>query len=245
MASLSFYIPGFYEEASIEVIKSIRKFYPENTIVISSDSGPNYYDVSKEYNCNFQYYDYHIGYSVKPYGLTKYKALEFLKRFYVACLLSKETHIMCAEDDITLLGKVHIEDSWELYAHPVTNWVPEFLLDFCKQVSGVYPSRPYYGAGGGTIFKVDTFIQNYFFIVNIFEQHYEEIQKHYPTFGYYDCFLTIFYFLCGKEYVINNGIFEIKPFNKNFDLSTVDSAKYPIVHLYKNHYPKDYGGFLW
>jgi hypothetical protein len=245
MASLSFYIPGFYEDASKEVIKSIRKFYPDNTIVVSSDSGPNYYDVAKEYKCDFQYYDYHMGYSVKPYGLTKEKAFHFLKRFYIACLLSKETHIMCAEDDVCLINKVHVEDDWEIYAHDTTNYVPEFVLDLCKQVSGVYPSRPYYGAGGGTIFKVSTFLENYHKIIHIFDQVYEQIQQHYPTFGYYDCFLTIFYFMCGKKYTVNPGIFEIKPFNKNFDVSTVDKEKYPIVHLFKNYYPKDYGGFLW
>jgi hypothetical protein len=245
MASLSFYIPGFYGEASVEVIKSIRRFYPNSSINISSDSGPNYYDASKEYNCNFQYYDTHIGYPVKPYGFSKEQALEFLKRFYIACLLSKETHIMCAEDDIAIIDEIPLEDDYEIYAHNTPNYVPQFVLDLCGQVSGVYPSRPYYGAGGGTIFKVSSFIENYFKIVHIFEQVYDQIRPNYPPFGYYDCFLTIFYYMSGKKYTINHGIYEIKPYKRDFDLTTLDSKKYPIVHLYKKHYPKEYGGFLW
>lgn len=237
MASLGFYIPGFYENASVEVIKNIRKFYPDSSIIISSDAGPDYYNVSKQYDCQFQYYNNNLGYPEMPHGYKKDKALEWLKRFYVACLLCKETHIMCAEDDIAIVNTIHLKDDWEIYAHGTTNFVHPAVLKLCEDFSGVAPSRPYYGAGGGSIYKVDTFIQNYHRIVNLFEQVFDQIMPHYPTFGWYDCYMTIYYFLCGKEYVINPGIFEIKPLNKNFDLASVDKEKYQIVHLYKNFYP--------
>jgi hypothetical protein len=57
--------------------------------------------------------------------------------------------------------------------------------------------------------------------------------------------MTIVYYLCGKEYTVNKGIFEIKPLNKNFDLNSLDKEKYSIVHLYKNYYPDSYKEFGW
>ena len=189
MASLGFYIPGFYERASEEVVKNIRKFYPESSIIISSDGGPDYYNIAKKYDCQFQYYNHNLGYPEMPHGYRKEKALEWLKRFYVACLLCKETHIMCAEDDVAIIDNIYIEDSWEIYAHGTTNYVPAELLDFCFKVSGKVPSRPYYGAGGGTIYKKETIIQNYHKVYSIFENIFDDVQKHYPTFGWYDCYM--------------------------------------------------------
>jgi len=239
MNELSFYIPGFFEDASVECIKNIRKFYPDSSIIISSDAGPDYCAVAKEYNCQFQYYPENLGYPEMPHGYRKDKALKWLERFYVACVLSKGTHIMCAEDDVAIIGKINIPDDCEIFAHNTpNNYVPEFIFEYCKRISGVDPKTRYYGAGGGTIYKIDTFIKCYPKLVEIFEHDFEAIQDNYPTFGWYDCFMTIVYFMCGKPYTINDGIFEIKPLNKNFDLSTVDAEKYPIVHLYKNHYPK-------
>ena len=239
MSELSFYIPGFFEDASVECIKNIRKFYPDSSIIISSDAGPDYYSAAKEYDCQFQYYTENLGYPEMPHGYRKDKALNWMQRFYVACLLAKGTHIMCAEDDVAIIGKITIPDDCEIFAHNTpTNYVPDFVFDLCKQVSGIEPLTRYYGAGGGTIYKIDTFVNNYLQIVEIFEQVFDQIQEHYPTFGWYDCFMTIVYFLCGKPYTVNNGIYEIKPLNKKFDLSIVDADKYPIVHLYKNYYPK-------
>ena len=239
MNELSFYIPGFFENASVQCIKNIRKFYPDSSIIISSDAGPDYYNISKEYNCQFQYYPNNLGYPVMPYGYKKDKALEWMNRFYVACILAKGTHIMCAEDDVAIIGKIEIPDDCEIFAHNTpNNYVPDFVFDLCRQVSGVEPKTRHYGAGGGTIFKIDTYVNNYMQIVKLFDEVFDQILEHYPTFGWYDCFMTIVYFLCGKPYTINNGIFEIKPLNKNFDLTIVDAEKYPIVHLYKNYYPK-------
>ena len=98
MNELSFYIPGFFENASVECIKNIRKFYPDSSIIISSDDGPDYYEIAKKYNCQFQYYPDNLGYPEMPHGYKKEKALRWMERFYVACVLSKGTHIMCAED---------------------------------------------------------------------------------------------------------------------------------------------------
>ena len=245
MASLGFFLPAYYPKASEEVIKNIRSFYPDSTFVVASDAGPNHCELSREYNVHFQYYPKNLGASIMPHGYKKEAVMEWLRRFYIACLLTKETHIFWAEDDIALLRQIEVKDEWEIYAHDTTNYVPEGLLKFCEEVSGKYPSRPFYGAGGGTIYKVSTYIENYFKIVSIFDQIFEQVQEQYPTFGWYDCFMTIVYFMCGKEYTVNPGIFEIKPMNKNFDLESLDKSKYSIVHLYKNHYPDEYKEFTW
>lgn len=245
MASLGFFLPAFYEKASAEVIKNIRSFYPDSTFVVASDDGPNHCDLSKKYNCHFHYYPENLGPAIMPHGYKKRQALEWMRRFYLACLITKETHIMWAEDDVALLKKVDIKDEYEIYGHNTTNYVPEYVLDLCKHVSGKFPSHIYYGAGGATIYKVSTYVENYFKLVNIFEQVFDPIQLNYPTIGWYDCFMTICYYLCGKDFTINNEIFEIKPMNKSFDLSTLDKEKYSIVHLYKNHYPDDFIKFGW
>ena len=124
MSELSFYIPGFFEDASVECIKNIRKFYPDSSIIISSDAGPDYYSAAKEYDCQFQYYTENLGYPEMPHGYRKDKALNWMQRFYVACLLAKGTHIMCAEDDVAIIGKITIPDDCEIFAHNTpTNYV--------------------------------------------------------------------------------------------------------------------------
>lgn len=240
MAELSFYIPGFYESASVEVIKSIRRFYPHSSIIISSDAGPDYYNIAKEFNCQFVYFPDNLGYPEMPHGYKLDKALDWLKRLYTACVMSKGTHIMIAEDDVSIINKITIEDHWEIIAHDTTNYVPEFVLDLCYQYSGIRPSRPYYGAGGGTILKIDTIINNYENIVKLFKVVFPQIQSVYPTIGWYDCYITLFYFLCGKEYTVNKELYEIKGVHYDFDLESLDKTKYSVVHYYKNFYPKKF-----
>ena len=90
----------------------------------------------------------------------------------------------------------------------------------------------WYGSGGGSIFKVETFVENYDRIISIFE---EELPKAIETeininMGWVDNFMTLYYLLCGKSQTPNPCLTEVTT-NPNWD-----SPQYSIVHQYKEFY---------
>jgi hypothetical protein len=145
---------------------------------------------------------------------------------------------MMVEDDVVLIDKVTLEDHWEIAGHDIVggNFIPDPLINFCQEFSGILPKTKSYGSGGGTIFKVQTVLENYGKVYHFFENNLDNIQNNlYPTLGWLDCFTTYFFFLSGKDYTGNKKMYNIFPVSKTFDLETL-KGKYEIVHGYKNYY---------
>jgi hypothetical protein len=241
--SIGFFHTVFDNKKATEYsIKTIRQFHPDSFYMISGDAGSDHYDLCKQYNINYYQSQKRLGYPTQPYGFRKEGIIEWLSRFYIACIKTDTTHLMMVEDDVVLVKPVTVEDHWEVSGHEWRggNTFPPEFIRILENVSGKYPHVQGYGAGGGSIFKVSTFIQNYFQVVNFLNQYGDMIQDQiYPTMGWIDCFMTYYYMMAGKEYTINPHLYSI-PLNppelrRNYDLNNTPENK-EIIHDFKNYY---------
>jgi hypothetical protein len=239
MATIGFFnCVSTQPRATEESVKSIRQFHPDTFFMIACDAGPDYYDLCKKYNIEYYHSQTNLSYPVQPFGYRKEKILEWLSRFYIACVKTNTTHLMMVEDDVVLVKPVTVEDDWEVAAHDTTkdNKFPDQFNEIIERFSGVKPHVTGYGAGGGAIFKVSTFLENYWQITEFIRNNADYIQDNiYPTMGWMDCYMTYFYLLSGKKYTNNPHLFNIWPTDKNFDLTTVPE-EIQIVHNYKKYY---------
>ncbi|MEI8285851.1 MAG: hypothetical protein WCG15_00990 [Actinomycetes bacterium] len=239
MAKLAFFSFVYNNKRATEhSLQSIRQYHPDAYYMLIGDGGVDHTDLAKKYNCDFLYCNDNLGYPESTYGYRKEGVLEWLKRFYIACVKCNSTHILIAEDDIVLIDRVTVEDHWELAAHDIKvgNQIPQQLIDFCEEFSGVKPKTNFYGSGGGAIFNVHTVLEHFGKIYHFFENNLDNIQNNlYPTMGWLDCFTTYFFYLAGKDYTGNPNLYNIYPPSRDFDLETL-KGKYQIIHGYKNYY---------
>jgi hypothetical protein len=232
------------KKATEESLKNLREIYPEAYIMLVCDACESYMDLCETYNCEYLHSNIKCGYPTQPYGYSMENVLEWMSRFYIAALRCKSDYIMMFEDDILLTKKITIDPNWEVagpYVDESTlkpdSRLPKQLLDFCYLFSGKYPNVDYYAAGGGAIFKVSTFIEYYPQIVKFFNTSGRILQNHvYPTLGWIDCFMTIFYFLAGKDWSYNTKLTSL------YNVTDWDRAvnelkdEFEIIAHYKKYY---------
>lgn len=244
MSSISFVLFGSNKITAADfTLDSIRKYHPDNYCMIISDNGENYYNLSKKYDAEFFLTESKIGYPQQPYGWKRDAIIDFLERFYIACFRCKTSHIMYVEEDVVLLNKVNVEDDLEISGFKTCwpdgrrfeNGFPDEFLKIIQDFSGVYPNVTSYGAQGGTIMKVDTFLDNFHRIKDFIHNNIDHIQENiYPTAGWLDCFLTWYYLLCGKKYTFNPLALEV-----NSDFIPNKAPNWAVLaHGYKWFYDK-------
>jgi len=238
---------GFYSyvydkpNATRACLESIRNIYPDHPIVISCDNGHDFTDLCKEKKIIYHHYKNRIGYPSTDAGYNKTQLIEWLDRMYRAVNLLNTDFFMMVEDDIKILKAVTLKAEWEcvgqlrMYEGQVPPMPPEFL-NIIHTFSGVIPAHNYYTTGGGSIFKTDTFLKNYFHVRHFLMQNFDYIQQNiYKTIGWMDCMMTVFYLLCGKPLTENDKLYNNFPIVKPFDVSTLPNH-IEIVHLFKDHY---------
>lgn len=243
MASIGFFSYVYDQQKATQFsMETIRKYHPDSFFLVACDAGSDHYDLCKRYNAHYYHSQTRLGYFIQPFGYRKEKIIEWLSRFYIACVKTDTTHLMVVEDDVVLCKPVTVEDHWEVAGHEWRggNTFPPAFIDILQKFSGKYPHVQGYGAGGGSIFKVKTFLENYFWIIDFLKNNADFIQDNiYPTIGWMDCFMTYFYMLCGKEYTVNPHLYSV-PLNppdlrRTYDLNSAP-PHIQIVHDYKNYY---------
>jgi len=246
MASLGFVMTSSNQPLSGEVtLKQMRKHYPDSYCMILGVGNTDYFNLSKKYNTDYFESKNKLGYPKEPYGWRKKDILEFLEKFYIAFLRTNTTHMMYLEEDVLVLKNIILNDSIEIAGYKTCypdgsrfpNGFPDQFTKMIKDFSGVTPNINGYGAGGGTVMKVDTFLENYPKIKKFIEENIDYIQdKIYPTAGWIDCFLTWYYLLCGKKYTFNPLFQEV---DNNF---TIENAPpwLEVATGCKIHYGSNY-----
>lgn len=228
-----------YRPATLNVFASVRKFYPNSPIFISVE-GDNYDDCQAwDRNIEWLYNNTKLGYP--PY--TKDKVLEWLKRMYIGMLKLGTDHVMMVEDDMLVIDIIQYSKNIECFGHNITigNYIHKSLLHEIETFSKhpVYEFTQY-GAGGGSIFKCSTFIDNYARVTNYIDKNWDWIETIYwPECGYMDAFLTIFYLLCGKEYSKNPRMINLWPADYTStpeELIATYGGDIDIIHNYKRFY---------
>lgn len=242
MSDISFFhIASVYTRSTEQVVGNIRKYHSNNFYYLCVDGVGDYEYLAETYRTSYRNYSISIGGPKADYGFRLYGTLEFLNRFRDACLKCNTNHMMMVEDDVWLIKPVTVEKEWEMACHNIKigNIIPDFIHDMIESYSGVKPTFKQYGAGGGSIFNVQTFLDNYDGIIQWFKINFEQIQSVYPTIGYIDCFMVVFYLLCGKSYTVNPHLTDTHNHKPGFDYETFISnqpEQIQIINNYKKYY---------
>lgn len=219
--------------ASEEAIKSFRNYHTKEPYIIVSDGGVNYNEIAKKYNCDLIYSPIHIGYP--PYN--KDYLAEYFNRFFVVCARVRTSHLILMEDDIHVANEINFLADWEIagYNGDHNEKYHPALLKFAYDSSGVAPEQNWYGGGGGSIFKVDTYLKTYFNFINFYLNNFEYIKNNFQNIaGWPDFATTLLYLAAGKKYTINPRLHEIK--DRNFDEIYSLKEQFDIFHHYKRYY---------
>jgi hypothetical protein len=227
--------------------------------MVMNDAGTNYYDLCKKYNLEYYHSQIRMGYPSEPYGYPMETVLEFWERFYIACLRTDTTHLMYLEEDIKILKPITVPDDVEVYGFDTcwpngdkfTNGFPDEFIKIITDFSGVVPNVNGYGAEGGTIYKVDTFLNNFFKIKEWMHKNYNYIRNNvYPKMGWQDSYGTYFYLLSGKPFTVNPNIKNVFDPEGTKEFDYYGHYEYPrryavtkgipdhveVLHHYKKYY---------
>lgn len=208
--------PG-QKKAGEELIKNIREFYPNSYYIFLGDGGDDRYDMCKQYNVEYYQSQRQLGYPQEPYGYKLETVLEFWERMYIACFRANTTHLVYLEDDVKLLKPLTFPDV-DVYGFDTAfangerfpNGFTDEFISIIEKYSGVKPNVNGYGAPGGTIFKVKTFLDNYNHIKEWAEKNFTYIQYNvYDKMGWHDSFNTYYFLLAGKKYVKNPNVVNV------------------------------------
>lgn len=247
MSNISFFHIGSNKRTATEnVVNNIIQFYKPEVYLLGSDNALSFADFAIQKKINYVYYNKKLGGPQQPYGYEIDSVLEFLDRFREACYLSYSVnrieHIMMAEDDVWLLKPVTVNPNWQMACHNITvgNELPPSLLDEIEQFSGKRPKNIHYGGGGGSIYNAKTFLEYYDDVTHWFRINGDRIIKEeYATFGWIDCFMVVYYYLCGKEYSINPHLTDTHNHAPGFDYDSFVANQPPeieIINNYKRYY---------
>jgi hypothetical protein len=187
--------------ATGHIVSNIRKYYPNAYYFLGSDAADDLSSIAISNITDYNYYTDKVGYPSYKWD----KLSRWLERFKEACQQCRTTHIMMVEDDVWIKKQITVIDDWEMAGHHIThgNVIPAQVIDMIEEFSGKKPKTNYYGGGGGSIYKVDTFLNNYERVYDWFEKNHDNIQSYYQPFGFMDCYMVVYYMLCGKDYTTN------------------------------------------
>lgn len=224
-------------KATEHAISSFRKFHKNNPYVLISDNGDDFSQLAAKYDCHYLHEPINLGYRdhTHPsgiYGMTKDEVLTWLTRFKKACEICKTDFILMMEDDILIRGEINVPEDWDFagYGLPGNKFQPE-LMKYLSEKYDVFWNVDYYGTGGGSVFKIKPYIENFERVYKIFNEEFDFIKTNLcGNFGWVDVWMPVYYYLCGKQYTQNYLLTETTS-NGNW----LNSGE-PIVHRYKNYY---------
>lgn len=238
---------GVQPDATRECLKSLREIYPDSPVYLSTDGMQNYaefHEIALEHNCEIMCNRTPLGYP--PYDA--YSVRRWMNRLLSGMLRLGTSHVAMIEDDILFNREMHYLEELDCLGHviPHGNKIPEVVLNDIEKFSGKRPNADYYGAGGGSIFGTKVFIENYWNVTNHLINNWEFYKSNYwPQVGYADCYMVLFYMLCGKDFYQNPNLFNFDPHNpiqnhisKNSPPSLVKQnfGEHAWIHNYKFHY---------
>ena len=243
MSDISFFhIASVYQTATEKVVQNVRQHHPDSFYFLGVDGTGSFEYLVEPYNIHYRYFTTRVGGPVGEYGYRLDAVLEFFSRFREACLKCNTRHIMMLEDDVYLTKPVSTTvNSWSMAGHyiPHGNKLHPELIKRISEFTGEDCKSDYYGCGGGSIFNTSIYLANYDKVVEWFKQNFDEIQAVYPTIGYNDCFMVVYYLLCNRGYIVNPKLTDTHNHKPGFDYESFISKLSPeieIVNNYKKYY---------
>lgn len=229
------------KNASEEAIKSFRNFYPNRDYILIGDGGEDHKDLALKYNCNYIHKDKRLGYPDNHYGYSKENILEYLSRIQEAIFLSDSSHFILMEDDVHIINDIKFDKDVEMFATQQSdtffngtkgNIIHPYIMNLLPRINML---NNWYAAGGGCIFKLNTFQENYSNFLKFYNNHFDFIQsKIQSIIGWPDFSLNLLYLYSGKSNTINERLYEFRN-PVSYDYLHLKND-YDILHHYKKHY---------
>jgi hypothetical protein len=220
MNNFSVYYPVYNNDYSTNrILSQFRSIYPNVHVRIVSDKGIDYKLTAKKYDCEYIYYNYHIGLwghnhkmvldKTHCYGWNKEEGLEYLNRLYSFINSTDTKYILLMEDDIFIQNQISIVN----FNFDFTQVIPggNQLSDETKLICSVFNKNhtvDWYGCCGGHFLNRDVFIECYERCYKFIEENYNlflSVEKH---IGWMDTLNNLVFNLCGKVGIENTDYHE-------------------------------------
>lgn len=247
MADLSFihFASTGRQQATRHTVEQVRNLYPDSYYFLISDAVDDHSKLANKHNLDFYLGTNKLGYPVYPKGYSGKAVYEWLMRLRRGCLSAGTSHVIMLEDDVLVLKQITVQDSWYMAAHElnpdgVGNAIAPQVLEIIEVFSGKRPITHQYGSGGGSIFHVKTFLDNFDAVAGFFLEHTDVIADNfYPQIGWIDCFMTVYYMLTGNDYTVNPHLTDTHHHRPGFDWDGFVASQndtIEIINNYKKYY---------
>lgn len=238
-----FHIAVRNHQATRFVVDNVRVHHKTEPYILFSDSGEDFSYLAKEYSITIVDDGIRTGPPTGSHGYRLPQILEFFSRFKYACELSGSEYLVMLEDDVLVLKQITVQDNYDFMGHSQGdgsgNVIDTTVSAYIKDFSGQNDIVPVYACGGGSIFKTSIFLDNYEKIIDFYINKTEHIQNFYPTWGWIDCFMHIYYLLAGAKYIKNPYMVDTHNHGPGFDYCAY-LEKLPdtiqIVNNFKKYY---------
>jgi hypothetical protein len=217
------------KKAASFVLSNFRKHFPKNKVVLISDGGDDFSDISEEYNCI--YHHLHNIFQAKPlhhYDTDRMK--EWWRRQKLVCDETKADYIMILEDDVFVRNFFDHQPPFSLRGvrfHGSNGFRPRIVREI-RAESGL--NSFHYGMCGGSMYNASTFLEIYDDVIaDIDENHSWRIKSGYDyrLLGAVDANITYHFNKRGYTY-------EDAPWLVERGKEPIEG--YPVVHAWKDYY---------
>ena len=233
---LGFYMWAYENVENVDYIfTQLRKSYPQSDIVLSSDAGEDFSDIAQKYGVvKYIHGTENHGYPSQKgrWGWTKEQAKLWLDRFYEACQTVTSPYLMMMDEDVLVKQQFDFL-AYDMVMTPnIKNPISRAGMEWIKSRGGV-GDYPYYSFGGGSVLRVDKFIQAYENHRDSFFAQYEDIfqkslSENIGGWGWNDCMLCSLMYAENATFSTNLPVIE----------SGIEDDPAPIIHKFKKYYRK-------
>lgn len=132
-------------------IASMRKFYPDATIVMLSDDGYDYTEMAKHFNCEYIHCNDKANFNHKDLDSGSHieNSHKLIDRFYRAYSLIKEDYVLLLEDDVIINRPITQPFGFDINGNCVNNFQKYIIDEFNKNYPHVTPGLNYCFSGAG------------------------------------------------------------------------------------------------
>lgn len=227
----AFYMAYDNEKATNFVLQNFRKFYPESPVMLISDGGKDFSDLSRKYNTNFVKLDnifYTPGIVGAYYDSRRLK--ELWRRHLLSVQNAKTDYIMILEDDVLVQGEISLSNRFSLKGVVAGNKMPKLACDIIQNEGGITLNDEY-GACGGAVYNANDFLSIYDDAINFIDKNHDSlffVEGENMNCCSCDCNLVFHFNRKGFKYEKAEWLGEYFR-NPNW-------KEFPVVHQYKEMY---------
>lgn|ERR1035437_571220 len=214
MNDFSVYYPVYDNQEQTEKILTIfRAVYPGVHIRLLCDKGSDHTTLSRKYNCEYVYSDYHLGLwghqnvmvvsGEHCYGWNKEEAIEYLNRMLKFAISVPTKYLLYMEDDIYITKPIRVVEN----EFPFTQVIPgnklcQNTVDFCKKFNPNH-TIDQYGCCAGQFMNRELYLDCVNKTYGFLTENYDELSKIERHLGWPDTLNNLVFNLCGFRGISN------------------------------------------